>query len=329
MLYAVPVGATIANGTHREASTRPPPRRCPACARSSTAATSARSFRGTRRPDFDGSLPRRARARRSRTTSSATTASTSRSPSPTRSSRPRPPPTRSRVDLHAPRSRTSTTDLEADDEPKVAERARRRRGGVRRRAGQARRDLRHRRPRRTTRSRLHATIAVWDGDDADAVRDDAGRRQPSQRAGADARPAARERARHPKFLGSGFGGKLWPWTHCAARRRGGARSSGSPVKLVVSRKMMFQTVGHRPRTEQRMRLGATSGRQARLAPARLRQPHVDPRRLQGELRRGDAASCTACRTCASPRPAPSATSARPPPCAAPARCPASTPSSRR
>jgi xanthine dehydrogenase YagR molybdenum-binding subunit len=58
-----------------------------------------------------------------------------------------------------------------------------------------------------------------------------------------------------KFLGSGFGGKLWPWTHCAAAAAA-ARQLGVPVKLVVSRKMMFQTVGHRPRTVQRVRLGA-------------------------------------------------------------------------
>ena len=32
---------------------------------------------------------------------------------------------------------------------------------------------------------------------------------------------------------------------------------GQPVKLVLSRPMMFHAVGHRPRTEQRMRLGAT------------------------------------------------------------------------
>jgi xanthine dehydrogenase YagR molybdenum-binding subunit len=32
---------------------------------------------------------------------------------------------------------------------------------------------------------------------------------------------------------------------------------GKPVKLVLSRKMMFQSVGHRPRTQQRVRLGAT------------------------------------------------------------------------
>src|SRR5437016_1147105 len=33
---------------------------------------------------------------------------------------------------------------------------------------------------------------------------------------------------------------------------------GKPVKLVLSRKMMFQSVGHRPRTQQRVRLGATT-----------------------------------------------------------------------
>src|SRR5262249_51292800 len=36
-----------------------------------------------------------------------------------------------------------------------------------------------------------------------------------------------------------------------------ARQLGKPVKLVVSRKMMFQSVGNRPRTQQRVRLGAT------------------------------------------------------------------------
>jgi len=59
-----------------------------------------------------------------------------------------------------------------------------------------------------------------------------------------------------KFVGSGFGGKLFPWTHCALAAAA-ARQLGRPVKLVLSRKMMFQTVGHRPRTQQRVRLGAT------------------------------------------------------------------------
>jgi xanthine dehydrogenase YagR molybdenum-binding subunit len=58
------------------------------------------------------------------------------------------------------------------------------------------------------------------------------------------------------FLGSGFGGKLWPWTH-SILAAGVAREVGAPVKLVVSRQSMFQTVGHRPRTQQRFRVGAT------------------------------------------------------------------------
>jgi xanthine dehydrogenase YagR molybdenum-binding subunit len=59
-----------------------------------------------------------------------------------------------------------------------------------------------------------------------------------------------------KFLGSGFGGKLYPWTHVPLAAAA-ARQMGKPVKLVVSRKMMFQTVGHRARTQQRVRLGAS------------------------------------------------------------------------
>jgi xanthine dehydrogenase YagR molybdenum-binding subunit len=59
-----------------------------------------------------------------------------------------------------------------------------------------------------------------------------------------------------KFVGSGFGGKLFPWTHCMLAAAA-ARQLGKPMKLVLSRKMMFQTVGHRPRTQQRVRLGAT------------------------------------------------------------------------
>ena len=59
-----------------------------------------------------------------------------------------------------------------------------------------------------------------------------------------------------KFVGSGFGSKLWPWTQCPLAAAA-ARQVGRPVKLVVSRKMMFQSVGHRARTQQRVRLGAT------------------------------------------------------------------------
>jgi xanthine dehydrogenase YagR molybdenum-binding subunit len=59
-----------------------------------------------------------------------------------------------------------------------------------------------------------------------------------------------------KFVGSGFGSKLFPWTHCPLAVAA-AKQLGKPVKLVLSRKMMFQSVGHRARTQQRVRLGAT------------------------------------------------------------------------
>ena len=59
-----------------------------------------------------------------------------------------------------------------------------------------------------------------------------------------------------KFVGSGFGSKLWPWTLCPLAAAA-ARQVGAPVRLVLARKMMFHAVGHRPRTQQRVRLGAT------------------------------------------------------------------------
>ncbi len=59
-----------------------------------------------------------------------------------------------------------------------------------------------------------------------------------------------------EYLGSGFGGKLWPWTH-ALLAAAAARDLCVPIKLVVTRQMMFHNVGHRTNTQQRMRLGAT------------------------------------------------------------------------
>src|SRR5262249_20680221 len=59
-----------------------------------------------------------------------------------------------------------------------------------------------------------------------------------------------------QFIGSGFGSKLFPWAHCSLAAAA-ARQVGRPVRLVLSRKMMFHTVGHRPRTQQRVRIGST------------------------------------------------------------------------
>ncbi|HZZ10317.1 MAG TPA: xanthine dehydrogenase family protein molybdopterin-binding subunit, partial [Paraburkholderia sp.] len=68
-----------------------------------------------------------------------------------------------------------------------------------------------------------------------------------------------------RFLGSGFGGKLWMWPH-SLLAAAATRHTGRPVKLVISRKMMFQNVGHRPLTQQRVRLSASpDGRLSSLA----------------------------------------------------------------
>lgn len=103
---------------------------------------------------------------------------------------------------------------------------------------------------------LHATVAAWEGDRVTLYE--------TSQAVMNHRDVLYQMLGVPKenvrvvshFLGSGFGGKLWPWTH-SILAAGVAREIGAPVKLVVSRQAMFQTVGHRPRTQQRFRIGAT------------------------------------------------------------------------
>ncbi len=131
-----------------------------------------------------------------------------------------------------------------------------------------------------------------------------------------------------RFVGSGFGSKLWPWTHCALAVAA-ARQLGKPVKLVISRRMMFQTVGHRPRTQQRMRLGATQDGKL----VSLQQDYVNDQSMLDNYHEdcGEATRVHVQRAESSRgvRPRPGATSARRRPCAAPAPCPGSTRPSRR
>src|SRR6266852_2476065 len=103
---------------------------------------------------------------------------------------------------------------------------------------------------------LHATTAIWDGSTLTLYESSQGvvnlRGVLAQMFG-----LPKENVRViTKFIGSGFGSKLWPWTQCPLAAAA-ARQLGKPVKLVLSRKMMFQSVGHRARTQQRVRLGAT------------------------------------------------------------------------
>ena len=103
---------------------------------------------------------------------------------------------------------------------------------------------------------LHASVAVWDGDRVTLYETSQGvvnhRVVMAQVLGL---PVENVRV-VTKFLGSGFGGKLFPWPHTAMAAVA-ARKLGRPVKLSLTRKMMFTNVGYRPRTEQRIKLGAT------------------------------------------------------------------------
>ncbi|QQC65978.1 xanthine dehydrogenase family protein molybdopterin-binding subunit [Paraburkholderia ginsengisoli] len=102
---------------------------------------------------------------------------------------------------------------------------------------------------------LHASIAQWDGENytfyetTQAISVHLGTL--SQMLG-----IPKENIRViSRYLGSGFGGKLWVWPHTLLAAAA-TRHTGHPVKLVVSRKMMFQNVGHRPVTQQRVRVSA-------------------------------------------------------------------------
>jgi len=102
---------------------------------------------------------------------------------------------------------------------------------------------------------LHASVAVWDGshftlyETTQAIMNY--RAVMAQMLGV---PTDNVRV-ITEYLGTGFGGKLWPWSQ-ALLAAAAARDLHQPVKLVVSRQMMFHNVGHRPHTQQRVRFAA-------------------------------------------------------------------------
>jgi xanthine dehydrogenase YagR molybdenum-binding subunit len=102
---------------------------------------------------------------------------------------------------------------------------------------------------------LHSSVAVWNGERLTMYETTQGvvnqRQVLSQTLGV---PLENVRV-ITKFLGAGFGGKF-PWPH-SAMAAVAAKRLGRPVKLVVTRRMMFSNVGYRPRTEQRVQLGAS------------------------------------------------------------------------
>jgi xanthine dehydrogenase YagR molybdenum-binding subunit len=103
---------------------------------------------------------------------------------------------------------------------------------------------------------MHATVAVWDGRRYTLYESSQGVMN-HQNVLAQVLGEPKENVEVvSRFIGSGFGGKLFPWPHSAIAAAA-SRKLKRPVKFTLSRKMMFSNSGHRPNTQQRMRLGAT------------------------------------------------------------------------
>ena len=103
---------------------------------------------------------------------------------------------------------------------------------------------------------LFATVAAWDGDRLivhDATQWPYGVRETLARVFE--LPEDHVRVLAP-FVGGAFGAGLRAWPHVILAAVA-ARLVGRPVKLGLTRAEMFTSVGHRPRTRQRVRLGAT------------------------------------------------------------------------
>lgn len=105
----------------------------------------------------------------------------------------------------------------------------------------------------------HATIAVWDGEGENArltVYNATQYISGTQNTLATLFGLKPEQVRVLcPFLGGGFGGKGSTWPHTALAAMA-AQAVGRPVKLVLERKQMPSSTGHRPQTIQRLRVGA-------------------------------------------------------------------------
>lgn len=102
---------------------------------------------------------------------------------------------------------------------------------------------------------LHSTVALWDGDKL-TMFETTQAAVTHQNIIAQMMGVPKENVRViSKFLGSGFGGKLWCWNH-SPMAAALSRQLKRPVKIVVTRQMEFTNVGHRPRTQQTIRMSA-------------------------------------------------------------------------
>jgi xanthine dehydrogenase YagR molybdenum-binding subunit len=102
----------------------------------------------------------------------------------------------------------------------------------------------------------HATVAAWNGDRLTLwSKSQFVVNEQAEIAAIFGIPAENVQVICP-FIGGAFGTALRTWPHVTLAAIA-ARQVDRPVKLVLTRKQMFFTTGHRPRTLQRVALGAT------------------------------------------------------------------------
>ena len=103
----------------------------------------------------------------------------------------------------------------------------------------------------------HATIAVWDEDSERLTLYEATQSADNARTAVAETFGLKEAQVRIicKFIGGGFGSKGQTWGHATLAAMA-AMELKQPVKVVVGRREMFMTTGHRPGTIQRLRLGA-------------------------------------------------------------------------
>jgi xanthine dehydrogenase YagR molybdenum-binding subunit len=103
----------------------------------------------------------------------------------------------------------------------------------------------------------HATIAVWFGERLTLwSKSQYVSNEKAEVAAIFAIPPDNVRVICP-FVGGGFGTSLRTWPHVTLAALA-ARALSRPVKVVLTRRQMFHTTGHRPRTSQHIALGATA-----------------------------------------------------------------------
>jgi xanthine dehydrogenase YagR molybdenum-binding subunit len=105
---------------------------------------------------------------------------------------------------------------------------------------------------------MHCTIAFWEAADKVTVYDKTQGVKGAQRTIMDAFKLPEQNVQvNTLFMGGGFGSGLRTWPHVIATVLA-AKKLNRPVKLVLGRDQMFTMVGYRPRSVQKIGIGATN-----------------------------------------------------------------------